>query len=308
MIIKIINIVKILINIYNHPFTKRRKIKSIINFFSYNISRYFNNKIDLIIPWVNNSKFIIEKSDIQLRWNVYCGMFEFEDMCFLLHALNKNNLFIDVGANVGSFSILSSKVVGAETLSFEPVPETIKKLRKNISINEVEKFVTILNKAVGSTSGKVKISNYIDTANVLNRIHLKNTNDDKNLIEVELTTLDQEISTKKNYLLKIDIEGFELEALRGSNKILSDDKLIALIIENNNLSNFYGIENDAVHKFLKKYNLFPVVYDPFTRLLKKKSNIIGGNSIYIKNFEKIQNIVLRSKKFKIRTAGDNALI
>ena len=59
--------------------------------------------------------------DIQFRWNIYRGLFEYEDMLFLLHALRPENIFVDVGANVGAYTILSSKVVNAKSVAFEPM-------------------------------------------------------------------------------------------------------------------------------------------------------------------------------------------
>ena len=89
------------------------------------------NKNDIIVPWVNDSKFIISKEDAQIRWNIYCGLVEYIEMLFLMHVLRQNNTFIDVGSNVGIYSILASKVIGAKSISFEPHPNTFKKMIKN---------------------------------------------------------------------------------------------------------------------------------------------------------------------------------
>ena len=67
-----------------------------------------------------------------LLWNVYWGVAEYPDMIFLAHCLKKDNLFIDCGANVGTYSIIASRVVGANTIAFEPSPKTVIKLKQKI--------------------------------------------------------------------------------------------------------------------------------------------------------------------------------
>ena len=74
----------------------------------------------VVIKWVNNSQLFISRKEMQLRLNVYYGLMEYEEMSFFTR-IKKNDLFIDVGSNVGSFTILASKVVGANTIAFEPV-------------------------------------------------------------------------------------------------------------------------------------------------------------------------------------------
>ena len=75
---------------------------------------------------------------------------EHEDMLFLLHALKPNETFIDVGANIGAFTILASKVVKSHSISFEPLPETAERLKDQIHINRIEALVNIKNMGVGN--------------------------------------------------------------------------------------------------------------------------------------------------------------
>ena len=66
--------------------------------------------------------------------NWYCGLHEFHEMAFVLHFLRKNDTFIDVGANVGSYTILAA-VTGSNVISIEPIPSTFNYLKNNVSIN-----------------------------------------------------------------------------------------------------------------------------------------------------------------------------
>ena len=49
--------------------------------------------------------------------NIYCGLQEFEEMAFLLHFLRKDDLPLDIGANIGSYTILAASSVGARTMA-----------------------------------------------------------------------------------------------------------------------------------------------------------------------------------------------
>ncbi|MEJ7626598.1 MAG: FkbM family methyltransferase [Ferruginibacter sp.] len=73
--------------------------------------------------------------------NIYMGLHEFPDMGFLLHFLRSEDLFFDIGSNIGSYTILASGQVGAKTFAFEPVPSTFSALHKNILANNLESIV-----------------------------------------------------------------------------------------------------------------------------------------------------------------------
>ena len=75
--------------------------------------------------------------------NIYAGLHEFADMAFVLHFLRAGDLFADVGANVGSYTILASGVVGCRTVAFEPDPVTAAALERNINLNKIAERVEL---------------------------------------------------------------------------------------------------------------------------------------------------------------------
>ena len=60
--------------------------------------------------------------------NIYCGLAKFADMAFVLHVLRAGDLFVDIGANAGAYTLLASSVTGAKTTCFEPAPATYARL------------------------------------------------------------------------------------------------------------------------------------------------------------------------------------
>jgi Met-10+ like-protein len=107
----------------------------------------------VIVPWVDQSKFIVRVRETGLTGNLYAGFMVYQDMLFLLHALRPNEIFVDVGANIGAYTILASKVVGSRIVSFEPLPDTAEKLREQVQLNGIGDLVSIRNTGVSDKKG-----------------------------------------------------------------------------------------------------------------------------------------------------------
>src|SRR5262249_13208614 len=80
---------------------------------------------------------------------IYAGLHEFADMAFALHFLRAGDLFADGGANIGSYTVLASGVVGCRTVAFEPDPATAAALERNVSLNKIAERVELRISAVG---------------------------------------------------------------------------------------------------------------------------------------------------------------
>ena len=120
-------------------------------------SRVLNRQI--IQPWLAPSSFYVKRGEHGLTGNIYVGLHEFSDMGFLLHALKQQDTFIDVGANSGSYTILASAVVGANSIAVGPVQSTFLRLKSNVELNQIEERVEILNLGVAAKKGFRKITN-----------------------------------------------------------------------------------------------------------------------------------------------------
>jgi len=97
--------------------------------------------------------------------NLYCGLHEAADMAFVLHALRPGDSFLDVGANVGTYTILASGVAQACTLALEPIPATFERLLRNLRLNDLLSRVDARCLAVGATQGSVRFTAGRDTTN-----------------------------------------------------------------------------------------------------------------------------------------------
>jgi FkbM family methyltransferase len=145
------------------------------------------------------------------------GFYSKED-ALLERYLRPGDVFVDVGANVGGFTLKASSIVGERgtVFSIEAHPKTIRYLRGNLELNSA-KNVRVFQTAVGDRKGVVHFTTQrCDDAN-----HVSESG-----VEVPICTLDSLIPDVPVRLLKIDVEGFELFVLRGAERVLKQTDLI----------------------------------------------------------------------------------
>lgn len=115
-----------------------------------------------MLPFIEDSKLIVKNGMAGATGNLYAGLHDFEDMAFLLHLLRAEDLFGDIGANIGAYTILASGVVKAKSITVEPIPHTFNHLKHNIQINDLERLVTAYNKGVGALEGNLRFTKNFD--------------------------------------------------------------------------------------------------------------------------------------------------
>lgn len=288
------SIVQVLKFIVSHPLSKKRPIHSVTRFIKWQISsRLMPHPI--IYSFVGDTKLIMWRGLTGATGNLYTGLHEFADMAFLLHLLREDDLFADIGANVGSYTVLASGYNKATTISFEPIPKTFEILRNNVAINHIEDRVTSLNIGVGSKPGILRFTSELDT---VNHVVLQSENV-SGLLEVKVNTLDNVLDSKTPILLKIDVEGFETEVLNGAGNTLSNPGLKAIIIELNSSGNRYGFDDDKIHDLLCSHGFEPYEYYPFERKLQKAKQRTTANIIYIRDFGFVNERISNSPKVSI---------
>jgi len=170
--------------------------------------------------------------------------------------LNKGDLFIDIGANQGLFSILSSKA-GAKVLSFEPSSDIFSIFLKNLDINGC-KNIYPMNLAVfneltekclftyDKKSGKSYVTDNINNNNILT----VNRDFFKIIKNIEFN----------NCIIKIDVEGSEYIVLRElENIIVSDNRITTIIVEiNSKQLKRFSSKKEKIYQFFERNNFIPL--------------------------------------------------
>ncbi|MDB9315897.1 FkbM family methyltransferase [Spirulina sp. CS-785/01] len=171
------------------------------------------NNIEMILPW--SSQF---GTEVFLKKNKV----DWGSEAILLNFLEQDKSFLDVGANIGYYSLLAAPS-SKEVYIFEPDPRVVENLKKNLT-----QFSNtfIIQEALYSQSGVMKLNLSI-TPEVNSLVR---TNSHDNSIEVKVNTLDNLMSEYPNLTvscIKTDAEGADFEILRGGkNLILRDQPLI----------------------------------------------------------------------------------
>jgi len=137
--------------------------------------------------------------------------------------IKRGDIVLDVGANVGFFSLLSSSLVGehGKVYAFEPIPSVRDKLIANIKINKFNN-IEVIPKAASDQAGATKI--YEGPEGHKGISSLRPLDSASQCITIETVPLDNMADVFGRVgLIKIDVEGAELLALKGMSKIISRD-------------------------------------------------------------------------------------
>jgi FkbM family methyltransferase len=270
-----------------HPIAKQDVNGTVLRFLRWQIGSRLLGK-PVLVPWVNNTVLIVETGMTGATMNIYCGLHEAADMGFVLHFLRPNDTFLDVGANVGSYTILASGAVGASSITIEPVPSTHTRLLQNIRLNNLADLVTPHATAVGRELGTVSFISSLDT---MNRVAV--SSDNSPIIEVPLSTLDHILlDTDPPILWKVDVEGYEDAVLGGAVASLSSEHLKAVLLE---------ADTPHLQDVMKACGFLQYCYDPLKRSLREGSSKTDGghNQLWIRDYDFVVARVSTSPQYEI---------
>lgn len=247
---------------------------------------------ETVLSFGERSKLKVVKGMTGATGNYYAGLHEFREMAFLLHLCRSGDLFIDVGANIGAYSVLIPNETGCDALAFEPVPGTFDRLRTNLDLNELSR-VTALNHGVGAKAHTLRFTEDRDT---VNRVMFDG---ESGGVEVSVIRLDDVVRAEAPLFMKVDVEGFEWEVLSGAESVL--EKTWALVIELNGSGEQFGHTDDQIRGQLTKAGFEEWDYDPFNRSLTA-AQAGEDNAIFVKSskLELVKGRLREARAFKVR--------
>jgi FkbM family methyltransferase len=284
-------------HILEHPLNENRGAQTLIRWLKWQVgSRIVPGAV--VIDFVNDAKLLIKPGMRGATENIYTGLYDLKDMAFLLHLLKEGDLFVDVGANVGTYTILASACCKANSVSIEPIYSTFNSLSQNVSLNNLASHVVLLNIGVGDQESVLKFTNSLDCTNhVLSEDEVEVSN----FVEVPVRRLDDILAGKNPTLIKIDVEGFESQVISGASNILRSESLLGVIMELNDSGTRYGYEDDAIHSKMVEFGFSSFDYDPFCKTLTSSSGKDSGNrnTLYLRNLSWIQEKIEASSKFRV---------
>lgn len=160
----------------------------------------------------------------------WLGTYERDRQQRLIEVLKSGECFLDIGANVGFYSLLASRIVGdsGEVHCFEPFPRNVEFLRKHIELN---KLAHINVYAVALSDGADRTMSFATSINPSSG-HLSDEASTQGQIDVKVTSLDTLWDRKvysKPSVMKIDVEGAEFSVLSGGSKMIHECRPIILL-------------------------------------------------------------------------------
>ena len=194
-----------------------------------------NSILHKIIPekiTLEEGKIFLNKKDPVVSGALALGVYEKDMTEIFKSVLKKGMVVLDIGANVGYYTIISSYYVGksGKVLSFEPEPENYKFLTKNINANEYSNVLTF---PCGISDKKSEGTLYLSSDNKGKHSLIKLKGEDTS-INIPLTTIDSVLADsgiEKIDVIKIDIEGAEALALKGMTNTIKKNPPCILFCE-----------------------------------------------------------------------------
>jgi FkbM family methyltransferase len=263
--------------IVRHPLNSKNKVRTLIRYLAWNIGRRLMDEANYSIELIPGSCIVLSNRENYATLAYNSGLYDFEDMLFMMHMLKPGDCFGDFGANVGVYSVLAGSR-GANVLAVEPVPSTYRRLCANLRMNAISSKP--VNCGLSDQKGKLK---FTTDRGGMNKVSYQ---DDNDTCEVDVLTVDELVKQTNlaPIIAKIDVEGFEHPLLTGATELLSTE-LQAIIIEMNESGREFGYSDEMVHEFIVSHGFSPYQYTPKTRKLVKCNEINRRslNSLYLKN-------------------------
>jgi FkbM family methyltransferase len=183
---------------------------------------------------VFGSRFSLDLSDYIQR-HMYAGSFEREESRIVRQMLRSGMTFVDVGANVGYYTALASRLVGptGSVLAFEPSEYAFPRLSRMIEVNGLTN-VRAIKCALADTAGERLLFGAVDED--VYDIHTATMvpNDNSHRAVVRTDTLDhmaEQLNIKQIDFMKIDVDGFEPLVLQGATGLIGEGRISHILFE-----------------------------------------------------------------------------
>lgn len=257
----------------------------------------------VVWPWVEGVSFLARTGMTGVTGNIYAGLTEFSEMGFCLHVLRPGDLFVDVGANVGSYSLLASGATGARSIAVEPLPTAVDCLKANIELNALDELVTLHRCGLAAEPGALRFTRDLDTVNHV--VMDAGADEDPGrrrgaTLECPVETLDRLLDGEAPTVVKIDVEGFEMEVLRGGATAIGRNAQ-ALIIELLEGGARYGSSDSEIVRQLQDWGFVEIAYDPLSRGMEeiREGQRCGNNGIFVRSIEWARERVETAPSFRV---------
>ncbi len=267
---------------WRHPATRHKPWSSVARYLSINAALRVSKR-PVIGEFTDSAKLIVDLRMTQTLGCAYYGFVDYADMLFVCRLLRPGDVMFDIGANVGLYSVLASKLAGASVVAFEPIPANHLRLLDNIGLNHVWDKVRVERVGLGREPGEIQfVEDFADG----HTSHAMPTGGSGQSVTCKIVPLDSQCAGGVPDFLKLDVEGFEEEVLAGGKATFADPKLKVVLMEVNGSAVRYGRTDDDLHAAIRAYGFEPYAFEHETNgLVRQPSFGPRTNTLYIRDLE-----------------------
>lgn len=241
----------------------------------------------VVVPVSGHTKIKLLTSS-ELSSHIYCGAFEWEEREWLLAELKPSDVFYDIGANIGLFTLLAAEHC-KNVVAFEPANETFKILVENVQLNNTPENITLINAAASDKNGTQDIYVLTNGKDAWNSMAVKPEEGQYRIDQIATINVDVLVESGKipaPTIIKIDVEGWEMHVLKGLEKTIGMYRPTMLIEFTSSNLEAAGTTSAELGRYVQSrdYELFS--YDPRYRKLNRVTEF---------NFEH-KNLVAKPKR------------
>ena len=287
------------LNEYSKRRAYRKQVKRAKNW-----QKLIANKQDIVTK-IQKGVRIKLNFDSALSKLIYCHNFELLERQFVNDFLNQGDIFVDVGANIGLFSLIAAKLVGESgfVYTFEPCSSTYKKLLFNIKLNSFSN-VSCHQMALSDKNCTQDMILSLDGFDAWNSLAKPTAGEVFASESISTMRWDDFVERHrllgKVTLMKIDVEGWETFVLDGGVQTLSREDAPTLLVEfTEKNAKIAGSSCDEIYQKLEEFGYKMFVYNPSEkelssyRLQPEKPHI---NLIATKDLKLVKSKLKISKK------------
>jgi FkbM family methyltransferase len=209
----------------------------------------------------------------------FLNKYEDYEINVVSEVLKEGDIFVDVGANFGLYSLWSSKIVGdnGKVFSFEPFETNLSSLKRNIELNSLSNII-VIDKAVTNKNSDIQLF-FNERDQNLGMVSSFNFDNgiSTNVKTISLDNFFSENKISSLKFIKIDIEGGEYLALLGMIETLKKYRPIVQIEIDDSILDFTPYNKDDIFCYFKN-----IKYEVFNPELKQNKNL--KKSIHSKNY------------------------
>lgn len=234
--------------------------------------QYLRMKEPAVMSWLDGLVIRIYPGNEVFRALFVGGIYDPNIVVIINSLLSKGSVFIDVGANIGYFSLLASKAVGKDgyIVAVEPSSRDYSRLVDNVKINNLTNIIATQCLAISNVSGSAKLAIACEERSALNTLGSEFSFkgiDKVKTEDVKMISIDELVSDMKLNrvdVLKLDIEGSELKALIGAKNVIEKFRPAIMLGVNENSLKACGTDHKEIQQILKKmrYRAYRVVDYP----------------------------------------------